>query len=275
MQPFSPHEQPALSQLDGESIADMDLVQTAVTSPTGYEVSLINNDSVISANESFLRRAGNVVTQVGVCAVAGGTYIFEQSPANEAIRAGIAVGAYERLGSAAAAGASVVATTFAIEAVSGMATAATISMKTGFIGRVNKWVVDSAEKLKLTNDKGDRTGDVLLGLGGGASVVVAKRHAVEGGRTFEESRKTALKAASGIAAFSGSLAVAAAYGVQFGAAHGHAEVAQQALDIISDGKTWFGLYAGMQVAKLSKKAIKSIYHRVTKTKPINRDPSLI
>ncbi len=212
----------------------------------------------VDSSRGVFQKLGGVSARGAMLAAAVTTYAWEQSPENERFRtewAGKALtfgnevfeSVDQRLlsvpGKALMVGGVVAGITFAVETITGVITAATISQKRGMLGKFNSLITKLASKLEVTDSKGKPKGDAAIALAGGAAPLVVKRHAESGGtRTFSENAKSGARAAAGIAAFSGTLGVAASVAVDTADIHGHTAGALETIDVMSRSTTWWAIY---------------------------------
>ena len=225
-----------------------------------HELSMVEPVVDLGGEDNVVLGAAKVIGRGSILTAAVGVYAYEQSPENEALRGRWAIKALEHAnrvltevdprvvsvsGKAAMVGATVSLITVGVEALSGLVTAATMSQKDGLLGRFNGWITKQAKRLETVDKNGKPKGDIALGLAGGASLLVVKREAEsEEDRTFKDNAKTALKASAGIAAFSGTVAALTTVAIDTSDIHGHTTEAVWVMDRVSDGKTWWAIYAG-------------------------------
>ncbi len=236
-----------------------------------------NEYSEVSA-PGLLHTVGRFALRTSMLAAAVTTYAWEQSPENEKFRSQWAVKTlafgnrlFEHIdiraisipGKALVVGAVVAGITIAVESVTGVVTAATISQKDGMLGKFNSGVTKLASKLEVTGKDGKPKGDAAIALAGGAAPLVIKRHAEAGGeRTFKENAKSGVRAAVGIGAFSGGLGAAASVAIDTADTFGHTAGALETIDFVSKGSTWWGLYGYILGCNLVDKAFTSTGQRV-------------
>lgn len=243
---FSPEENKKEAEIielypEGEAIAVVTENAVEVEAPDTLKI-LEDDGQEVDDKLSRGQRIRRAARNAGLLAVAGGVFLFEQSWLNEQLRADAGLEILKSTNKELLVGMVVCGITMIVESACGLATAATISVKEGRLGKFNNWVAKKGSELDDTNKKGKKKNDILLGLAGGSTPVVAKRFYEQGGRSFSENRKTALKAAAGIALFSGAVAGGAGAIIREAADHGWNSQAQWFVDRLADNKTWQGLF---------------------------------
>lgn len=259
-----PHQDLVPPDSDGSASADQ-----AIAYIDGSE-----QQSTLSRTREFARHpVMNTVIPVlgrtGLLTSAVGTWIFEISPANEDFRGDVGVEVLQRFDNIILVGGAVGAITMAVETATGVLTAKTIEVKDGLTGKFNNWLTRNTEEMDTVNKDGTRKSDYILGLAGGSSPVVVERHRRVGGRTYEQNRKTAIRAAGGIALFSAALAASAGDFIQWGAENGYIEQTNGVMEGLKDWRTWVGVFAVVKTKDHLKNLVKPVVAKFKKPKEIN------
>lgn len=210
---------------------------------------------------SVIKKKNTIMTGALVTGAIG-SWLFEIGPANENFRAKVAVEMLNQNKGALLAAGAVAAITFAIESITGILTAKTINKKDGVLGRFNNFLFKQTEEMDMgiEADDGHRKSDTLLGLAGGSTPVVIERLRRNPERTYEDSRRTAIAAAVGIAAFSGAITGVAADLIDWTIENNYFVQGNALKETLEDWRTWVGLFAAAQmspqISKLSSKLSK-------------------
>lgn len=187
--------------------------------------------------EAAQRRWGpRVVVVLSIAALA-----FEQSPANEAVRANVAFRALDHTGNAVVVGIVVFAITLVIEGVPGGLIAAGLHLNTDLVRRLmrrDRHVDHAAPDERRRGGIGSMLTDVGIALGVGAGLVVVRRRWADPRRTFREDLRTCAWACMVVAVVSGIIGFLVAGGIRYADDVGLERPAELVVDYATDWKFW-------------------------------------
>ena len=244
---FTPAEDSVLETVSAAGLLVLDdSVEMEFTETESTETNLSWTERV---KASVGRKKAALMTSALVTGAVG-SWLFEIGPANENLRADVAVELLNQNRGALSAALAVSAITFGVEAVTGTLTAKTVYKEDGVLGRFNKFLFKQSEEMNLETETkdGHKKSDTLLGLAGGSTPVVIERLRRNPERTYQESRKTAIAAAAGIAAFSGALTGVAGDLIDWSIENDYFVQGNAMKETLEDWRTWVGLFA---ISKLS------------------------
>lgn len=219
-------------------------------SPNGYSAEggneiVYNQDS----DEQAMRTKREKIIGGLIVAAAAGALIFEQGPANEALRTKIGLDVLQASNSEIAVGSAIAAVTLAIEMGSSGLFAMGVHKERE---RVDKLLSRFRKKEELEedvkhekehakekkNELVEKVTDAGVALGIGAAIVIARKRVVDPKRTLKQDLVTGLKASSVIAGVSGIIGWLAAGGIRHAASVGMEKPAQYFVDYATDWKFW-------------------------------------
>ncbi|MGY6499860.1 MAG: hypothetical protein ACXIVQ_03035 [Acidimicrobiales bacterium] len=178
-----------------------------------------------------------VVVALAIVAIA-----FEQSPANEALRANVAFRVLDRTGDAPTVGLVVVAVTLVIEGVPALLIAVGLHLHPGLLHRLMRRVgvdVDAlAEADRPRRTVGSMLTDAGVALGIGAGLVIIRRRWVEPHRSLASDLRTGAIACVLVAVVSGLIGYLIAGGIHYAADIGLERPAQLVVDYAADWRFW-------------------------------------
>lgn len=178
-----------------------------------------------------------LVVVLAVAAIA-----FEQSPANEAIRANVAFRVLDRTGDSLTVGMVVAAVTLLIEGVPALLIALGLHLDPGLLHRLMRRLgvdVDAvAESDAPRRTVGSALTDAGVALGIGAGLVIVRRRWRTPFRTLAEDLRTGAWACVLVAAVSGLIGYLLAGGIRYAADVGLERPAQLVIDYAADWRFW-------------------------------------
>lgn len=201
------------------------------------------------SNELSMRTRKQKIIGGLVVAAAAGALVFEQGPANEALRTKIGLDVLQASNSEIAVGSAIAGLTLAIEMGSSGLFALGVYKERE---RVDKLLSRFRKKEELQEDVKheqehkkeeknefvEKITDAGVALGIGAAIVVARKRVVDPKRTLKQDLVTGLKASSVIAGVSGIIGWLAAGGIRHAASVGMEKPAQYFVDYATDWKFW-------------------------------------
>lgn len=194
--------------------------------------------------------------KVGAAAVA---FAFQQSPANEAIRAYAGVNVYDATHNPLIVGAAVGAITFAIEGLSSYSISQALNSNATSVERLkNRFQKGDIDEQQVRSNK---VSDMAVAMGIGAGAVVVKRHIQEVDRTLEKDVRTSLKTSGAIAGASAVIAGLAGGGIEYASRVGLERPAEVAVEVLSDWRTYVGALVIAQAYSFTKKRVQSYRQR--------------
>jgi len=245
-----------------------------MTESIGYEhsfssppVCIGGSNEVFQGEErrSFLQRSIAAL----VVAAAGASLLFEQSPANEALRINVGLDVLQGTQSSVAVGATIAAVTAGIEMGSSSLISLGLHAKGGAVQRLksrltgkNKDAVKaeantdsgSVENVSILGKVADKGANVGIALGLGAGLVTMKEHVRDPDPTLAKDLKTSAKAAGIVSAVSGAIGYLAAGGISHAQGTIFERPAELFVDYGTDTKFWVGALAvGYGVAFVKKR----------------------
>jgi len=181
----------------------------------------------------------------GVIVLAVASLAFEQSPANEAIRANLAFRVLDHTGNALAVGITVLLITLVIEGLPGVLITAGLHLNPGLTRRLMRKAEGDIEQERLAPKKsavrkfGSTLTDIGIALGIGAGLVVVKRRFNEPDRSVRQDLVTCAKATLVVAVVSGFIAWLIAGGLAYAEDIGLERFAELVIDYAVDWRFWF------------------------------------
>lgn len=165
---------------------------------------------------------------------------FEQSPANEAVRANLAFRALDHTGNAFVVGAVVFTITLVIEGVPGGLIAAGLHLNPGLLRRLMRRDRggDDASASPRRGGIGSTLTDVGIALGVGAGLVVVRRRWADPRRTLRDDLRTGAWACMVVAVVSGLIGFLVAGGIRYADDVGLERPAELVVDYATDWKFW-------------------------------------
>jgi hypothetical protein len=199
----------------------------------------------ISRSELFARRL-----KLGVASVA---FAFQQSPANEGVRAFVGGHVLKDTHDFLLVGASVGGTTFAIGGITGAAVAASLHSLPPGMERVKGWI--KSKSTAESRSQNSRANDAMLALAG-AGLLVAKRHYQQEDRDPSEDRRLIVKASAASAAVASVIGGLAGGGAEAAAKIGFSNEADFFVHWVSDWKTYAVGVPALQLASIIRRHFK-------------------
>lgn len=223
-----------------------------------------SHDQGLSENAKSL--GANIIGGLAITAAVA-AFIFEQSPANEALRTTAAFNVLDDTASPFAAGSAVAGITMAIEMGSSTLAAAGFHFEKErmqkFINKFKKpdsedgQIID-AEEQKTKSKSKELFLDTGTALGFGAAIVIARKRFVDSERTFKDDILTGAKASAVIAGVSGFIGYLATGGVDNADKIGLEKPAEVFVNYATDWKVWAAVFGSAYVATNAKSWIKKI-----------------
>lgn len=218
-----------------------------------------------SVNEprSLMRRIYNAT----VVTAAGGSLVFEQSPANEAIRVNAGLDVLQNTGSAPMVGLTIFGITAAIEGISSGLITAGLHTEGGLVQKMKDKMQknNNPEHIEPELQKiGGRSylgklanagANVGIALGLGAGLVTVKEHVADPAPTIKKDAITSAKATGVVSTVSGGIGYLAAGGISNAEKVGLETPAQYIIDYGTDTKFWMGALAIGYGGYFAKKGI--------------------
>lgn len=225
---------------------------------------LVNQETVLAPKADVPKSHEGAWDKVELAAAAA-FLAFQQSPGNEMTRAYIGTNILAETHNPLLVGAGVGLSTLVIEGASSLPIANVLNNQTETVERIKKRFKKSKDRVGEAS-KSNRLTDVSLALGVGTAAVVVKRHMQENDRTLKKDRKTIARTAGGIAVFSAGIASLASGGIEYADKVGLGAASEATLDVVSDWKTYAGIFAATQAYSGAKKGID----RVLKNKELSK-----
>lgn len=215
-----------------------------------------------------LRRVYNAT----VVTAAGGSLVFEQSPANEAIRINAGLDVLQSTGSAPMVGLTIFGITAAIEGVSSGLITAGLHTEGGLVQKMKekmqrKDVADSeefdvADKKRATLGKVANAGaNVGIALGLGAGLVTVKEHVADPSPSVKKDIVTSAKATGIVSTVSGGIGYLAAGGIANAEKIGLETPAQYVVDYGTDTRFWMTVLAVGYGGYFAKRGINKLRNK--------------
>jgi hypothetical protein len=187
-----------------------------------------------------------IVVGLAIAAIA-----FEQSPANEAIRANIAFRTLDQTGNSLTVGAVVAALTLLIEGIPALLIALGLHSNPGLLHRLMDRLgvdVDAAtERDAPQRSVGSTLTDAGIALGIGAGLVIVRRRWTTPVRTLADDLRTGAWACVLVAAVSGVIGFLLAGGISYAADVGLERPAELIVDYAADWRFWLVVVVVIQV----------------------------
>lgn len=215
----------------------------------------------IADQEAVGRSLGDRIKNVGAITV----FAFQQSPANEAIRACVGANIFDYTGNPLLVGAGVGVATMAIEGLSSLSIGAALQDEHGMVNRFKHMIKrGQSENMPAPNSSAVSDTAVMLGIGAGALVV--KRHFEEPDRNLAKDVRTSVKASGFIAGFSGGVAGLASGGLSYASSVGLEKPAEIMINVLADGRTYIGLLGAAAITSVIKKG----WHKLQSRRAANK-----
>ena len=205
---------------------------------------------------------------------AGAALIFEQSPANEALRLSVGLDVLKSTQNELAVGGVVAAITYGIEMGSSGLIAAGLNSRLKSLRRFSTFVHERLfKKSTQTESKtGDKITDMGIALGIGAGLVAAKHHVQNKQPSLKKDLAVANKASLIVAGVSGTIGVLAAGGIEHAENVGLGTPAEYVVKYGTDWKFWLGVVAAIQGGTWVKnKVMNRGSQKEVNAHPINYD----
>ncbi len=194
----------------------------------------------------------NSLYATAILVVAASLFVFEQSPANEAVRAIVGFKVLDATGSALLAALTVGLITLAVEFSSSTLIALGLNHSRRFKKFSQRFSKNSQKDVSKNS-----TSDYLLALGIGAGTLVIKKHFQNKKQTLKADLKSAFKASLAITFFSAFVAFLASGGVGLAQQVGLETQAQYFLDVVTDWRFWLVVVIASQLYDLVKNRPKT------------------
>lgn len=206
-------------------------------------------------------------------AAAGGSLVFEQSPANEALRVNIGLDVLQNTQSSVAVGATIAAVTAGIEMGSSSLISLGLHTEGGAVQSLKNRLSKKSQVAIEQDDAGidskktalsraaDKLTNVGIALGLGAGLVTVKEHMKDPEPTLGKDLKTSAKATGIVAGVSGGIGYLAAGGISHANGTIFETPAELFVDYGTDTRFWIGALAVGYGAYYAKKGAKSLFGR--------------
>lgn len=202
-----------------------------------------------------------------IFAGAAASWIFEQSPANETLRANVAFEVMERVDvnnivNALSVGGTVAATTVVIEMVPATLISIGMNRKDGMVDRyVQRRLAKKEAKMEAADaaDESDKKAklenvtDFAVAMGIGAGAVVGKQHLKDKDPSFKKDMKTSVRASTYVALGSGAIGFVIGGGNELAKHFGAEDQAQWVVDHGAEWQTWAVVFGAIQAGGLVKR----------------------
>lgn len=185
---------------------------------------------------------------------------FEQSPANEAVRANLGFRVLEHTGNAIAVGLTVFLITLVIEGVPGVMITGGLHLNPGLARRLMRKTPPDGEVIDLrdggatptftdrsTRSIGSALTDIGIALGVGAGLVVVKRRWNDPHRSVRQDLSTCAKATLVVGVVSGFIGWLVAGGITYADKVGLERPAELVIDYATDWRFWFIVIFAVQI----------------------------
>jgi|GEM_PF-1364810 len=225
--------------------------------PEISEVALVPQGAEIAAAKDHIWR--DRILGGLLLAAAGASLVFEQSPANEALRVSAGLNVLKSTMNELAVGGVVGAITYGIEMGSSGLIAAGLNSRLKSLRSFSGWIHDKMfNNTKKTDTKTtDKITDMGIALGIGAGLVAAKRHVQNERPSLKQDLSVANKASLLVAGVSGSIGVLAAGGIEHAEKIGLGKPAEYIVNYGTDWKFWLGVVGVIQGGSWLKNKIKN------------------
>ncbi len=223
-----------------------------------------------SVNEprSLMRRIYNAT----VVTAAGGSLVFEQSPANEAMRINAGLEVLQNTGSAVAVGATIFGITAIIEGLSSGLITAGLHTEGGLVQKLKEKMKKEVPSASVTEEVletkrsylgriANAGADVGIALGLGAGLVTVKRHVSDPEPTLKKDVVNSAKATAIVSGVSGTIGYLAGGGIANAEKLGLETPAQYVIDYGTDTKFWMSALAVGYGAYFTQKGVKKLFGR--------------
>lgn len=225
-----------------------------------------SHDQGLPENGKSLK--ANIIGGLAITAAVA-AFIFEQSPANEALRTTAAFNVLDDTASPFAAGSAVAGITMAIEMGSSTLAAAGFHFeKERMQTFINKFKKSDPEDEQITTEpkKSENNAkeiflDTGTALGFGAAIVIARKRFVDTERTFKDDILTGAKASAVIAGVSGFIGYLATGGVDNADKVGLEKPAEVFVNYATDWKVWAAVFGSLYVVGKTKGWFEKIKNR--------------
>lgn len=211
------------------------------------------------------------VVATATVALAAASLVFEQSPANEAVRTNVALEALKRTESPVAVGLTVAAITVVIELASALLITAGLHQRSGAVQRLKRRMVDRA-----TERSGDMVGadatptswirtlgaDTAIALGLGAGIVTLRRHVADPNPSVRQDVRVSLEATAMIAVVSGLIGYLLGGGIANADRVGLATPAGWVVDYGTDTRFWISVLAVGYLCVLVNRWVRTRHRRL-------------
>lgn len=205
-------------------------------------------------------------------AAAGGSLVFEQSPANEALRVNIGLDVLESTQSSVAVGATIAAVTAGIEMGSSTLITLGLHSEGGAVTKLKDKIrkknqdidpeyntEDMTKPDKTVSKVANAAANVGIALGLGAGLVTVKEHMRDPEPSMSKDFATSAKATGIVAAVSGGIGYLAAGGISHAEGTFAERPAEMFVDYGTDTKFWMGALAAGYGLSLANKLRKRIF----------------
>lgn len=216
------------------------------TPEQSIQADLVELDGVSSRRDKILGGA--------LLAAAIGSLVFEQSPANEALRVSAGLDVLKATSNELAVGGVVAAITYGIEMGSSGLIAAGLNSRLKSLRRFSTFVHERLFKKRPQDESktADRITDMGIAIGIGAGLVAVKHHVQNEQPSLKKDLSVANKASLLVAGVSGSIGVLAAGGIEHAEKVGLGTPAEYFVDYGTDWRFWVGVIGVIQGVKWIK-----------------------
>lgn len=237
--------------------------------PAATDILPVDQPPVVNLPETTTLKR-NIIGGIAIAAAVA-AFIFEQSPANEALRTTAAFNVLDDTESPFISGSAVAGITMAIEMGSSTLAAAGFHFEKErmqkFINKFKKpdseggHIIDSEDQETKSKSK-EIFFDTGTALGFGAAIVIARKRFIDTERTFKDDILTGTKASAVIAGVSGLIGYLATGGVDNADKIGLEKPAEVFVKYATDWKVWAAVFGSLYIAGKTKGWIEKINNRI-------------
>lgn len=180
--------------------------------------------------------------------LAVGSVLFEQSPANEALRTALGLEVLQRTQSEWPVGAAILGLTFLIEGASSLLIIGGLHLPSELVAKfTDRFGRNGSDSVAPRRSLVGAVTDASLALGVGAGIVVMRHHLRDPDRPVRDDLRVAFTATTVVAVVSGAIGVLAAGGIRHAGKVGLETPAQWFVDYATDWRFWMVVFAIVQV----------------------------
>lgn len=177
-----------------------------------------------------------------------GSVLFEQSPANEALRTALGLEVLARTQSEWLVGAAILGLTFLIEGVSSLLIIGGLHLPSELVAKfTDRFGRGGSDSVVPRRSLVGAVTDAGLALAVGAGIVVMRHHLLDRDRPVRDDLRVALTATTVVATVSGAIGVLAAGGIRHAGKVGLETPARWFVDYATDWRFWLVVFVIIQV----------------------------